>query len=105
MAINFEEIRDIAKQKILEKKKRTLNVELTEQEKENVQFYVSELEKYIAQYASRGEQKFTYDCSELSPQVFRSIATTFKNRNPLFFVMRNYGEQHLTIEWTGNNEV
>ena len=105
MPINFQEIRDLAKKKIQEKK--SLNAEklLTEQQKEDIKFLVTEMEKYIRQYAEQGKQSFVYDCSKLERHVFFALATEFVATNPNFFVTTRDGCQELTVDWTGKHEV
>lgn len=105
MAINFEEIRDLAKQRIEEEKSLNVEKELTQQDKEDIKFLVSEMEKYIKQYADQGKQTFSYDCSRLERHVFFALATAFVEENPNFFVTTLDGAQEMTVDWSGKHEV
>lgn len=105
MALDFNDIKELAKKRIQEKKNLNVKKSLTKKEKESVTFYVGEIEKYILKYAEDGKQVFKYDCSNLEKHVFHELAKAFKEQNKLFFVMTNDGCQELTIDWTGKNEV
>lgn len=105
MSLNFEEIKELAKKRIIEKEQKNKIEGLTELELNDIRFYVEELERYIFEYANKGKQKFIYDCSKLKTHVFYALAVTFKEGNPGFFVTTRGGCQELTIEWTGKNEV
>jgi hypothetical protein len=52
----------------------------------------------------QGKNKFEYDCGNLSPQSFMELATTFKEKYPLFFVLIRF-KQILVIDWSGKSEV
>lgn len=105
MPLVFEEIKNLAKRRIEEKQSLNKERPLTEKEKESILFFVTEMERYIRQYADQGKQKFTYDCSKLEVHVFHALAVEFKNQNKYFFVTTRDGCQELTVEWTGKNEV
>jgi hypothetical protein len=105
MPLVFEEIKNLAKQRIQEKENKTLNKTLTEDDKEQIEFYVAEMEKYVKDYANQGKQRFVYDCSKLKPHVFHALAVAFKEVNRYFFVTTRDGYQELAVEWTGKNEV
>lgn len=105
MALDFNDIKELAKKRIEEKKNLNVKKTLSKKEKENILFYVKEIEKYILEYAESGKQVFRYDCSKLEKHVFHELAKAFKEQNKLFFVMTNDGCQELTIDWTGKNEV
>lgn len=105
MTISFEEIRDLAKKVIAEKESLHLEKPLTEQQQKDIEFLVSEMERYIKDYASRGQQKFVYDCSKLERHVFHALARSFKEVNKNFFVTTRDGCQELTVDWTGKHEV
>lgn len=104
MAIEFSEIRDLAKKRIAEKTK-VIVKQLTENEIKQIDFLVGDMELYIKQYANEGKQKFVYDCSRLEKHVFHALAERFKEVNKYFFVTTRDGCQELTVEWTGKNEV
>lgn len=103
MAINFEETRDLSRQKIKEKEKKELP--LTEQQKSDILFYVQEMEGHIKTYANNGKQIFTYDCSKLDKHIFHALARAFKDENPDFYVCTKDGCQELTVDWTDKHEV
>jgi hypothetical protein len=105
MPLVFEEIKNLAKKRIEEKTNKAQNQVLTEDEKEQIIFYVSEMEKYVKDYANQGKQRFVYDCSKLKPHVFHALAVAFKDVNRYFFVTTRDGCQELAVEWTGKNEV
>lgn len=105
MAIKFEEIRDLAKERIVEQKSLDAEKPLTEQQKSDIAFLVTEMEKYIIEYADEGKQVFVYDCSKLERHVFHGLARAFVETNPNFFVMTRDGVQELTVDWTGKHEV
>lgn len=105
MALDFDEIRDLTKQKIREREEREHDATLTEQQKKDVEFFVNEMENYVNSYANVGKQSFLYDCSRLEKKVFRALADAFKAQNPHFFVMTKSGCQELTVDWSGKHEV
>lgn len=105
MPLVFEEIKELAKKRIEEKANKDKNKSLTQEEQEQIDFYVTEMERYIQDYANNGKQKFVYDCSKLKPHVFHALAAAFKQVNKYFFVTTRDGCQELTVEWTGKNEV
>jgi hypothetical protein len=105
MTLNFEETRDLAKQRIREMDSKENEKELTDQEKNDIEFYVSELERYVIEYANKGKQNFLYDCSKLEKHIFYSLARAFKDENPSFFVMTRGGCQELTVDWSDKHEV
>lgn len=104
MALDFNEIRDLAKQKIREQEALNEDKALTEQQQKDVEFLVSEMENYVKSYADSGKQSFLYDCSKLQRNVFRALADAFKAQNPHFFVMTKSGCQELTVDWSGKHE-
>lgn len=79
--------------------------ELTQKEIDRIEFYIEDMEKYIKDFAETGKYKFVYDCSNLPERVFFELATRFKQRNPLFFVVTQKKTQALTVDWSGKNEV
>lgn len=101
--LDFDEIRKIQKESV-SKKTKTTHV-LTEQEKDNIEYYVNDMARFIKKYAERGETKFMYDCSPLTEVCFLALAERFKSLNPRFFVVTQLGSQVLTVDWTGKNEV
>lgn len=105
MALNFEETRDLAKQRIKENDEAHSEKPLTQQDIKDIEFFVTEMEKYVKEYAERGKQVFMYDCSKLEKHVFYGLAAAFKAENPSFFVMTRGGCQELTVDWTDNHEV
>lgn len=105
MAIDFEQTRDLAKKKIREKKSMEGDKPLTEQEKNDIQFYVKQMEGHVQNYANQGKQTFVYDCSKLQRNVFYALAEAFKAENPEFFVMTRGGCQELTVDWSDSHEV
>lgn len=105
MALNFEEVRDLAKQRIREADPSENEKELSQQELNDIEFYVEEMERHIARYAEKGKQTFLYDCSKLEKHIFYSLAQAFKAENPSFFVMTRGGCQELTVDWSDKHEV
>lgn len=105
MPLDFEQVKNLAKQRIAEKQKNITDIPITDLDRSNIDFYVSDLEEYIRNYADEGEQKITYDCSKLKRHIFFAFANEFKLRNPLFFVVTSAGDQRLIVEWTGKSEV
>ena len=105
MALDFEETRDLAKQRIREKSALEGDKPLTEQELKDIEFFVKEMEKYVRDYANKGKQTFLYDCSKLERNVFYALAAAFKAENPEFFVMTRGGCQELTVDWSDSHEV
>lgn len=103
MAINFEETRDLARQRLREKQRQELP--LTEQEKNDIDFYVQEMENHIKNYANEGKQTFMYDCSKLERHIFHGLARSFKDENPEFYVATRDGCQELTVDWSDKHEV
>ena len=101
--LDFDEIRKIQKASVSRKTK-TAHV-LTEQEKDNIEYYVNDIAHYIKKYAERGDTKFMYDCSPLTEVCFLALAERFKTLNPRFFVMTQLGSQVLTVDWSSKNEV
>lgn len=105
MSLDFEEIKNLANKRIEEKKIKLKPEELTERDRQNVDYYISQIEGYIRQYADEGKQKFVYDCSKLKLHIFHALAVTFKEKNGNFFVTTQDGCQEMVIDWTGKHEV
>ena len=78
---------------------------LTTSEKKAIPLYIKDMSSYIKKYAAQGKFKFEYDCSKLTDVCFEELGQQFKQKNPLFFIVMQYGTQILTVEWTGKNEV
>jgi TusA-related sulfurtransferase len=78
---------------------------LSTNEKKAIPLYIKDITSYIKKYAAQGKFKFEYDCSKLTEVCFHELAHQFKQKNPLFFVVKQHYTQILTIEWSGKNEV
>ena len=103
--LDFESVKQTAKQ--AEKKlllNKTNNI-LTTAEKKAIPVYINDIVSYVKKYAKQGKFKFEYDCKNLTNTCFFELATEFKQKNPLFFVMTDSHMKILTVEWTGKNEV
>jgi hypothetical protein len=103
--LDFESIKQTAKQA---EKKLLLNKSsdtLTSAEKKAIPIYMNDIISYVKKYAKQGKFKFEYDCKNLTNTCFFELATEFKQKNPLFFVMTDSHMKVLTVEWTGKNEV
>jgi hypothetical protein len=103
--LDFESIKQTAKQA---EKKLLLNKSsdtLTSAEKKAIPVYMNDIISYVKKYAKQGKFKFEYDCKNLTNTCFFELATEFKQKNPLFFVMTDSHMKVLTVEWTGKNEV
>lgn len=103
--LDFESIKQTAKQA---EKKLLLNKSsdtLTSSEKKAIPVYMNDIISYVKKYAKQGKFKFEYDCKNLTNTCFFELATEFKQKNPLFFVMTDSHMKVLTVEWTGKNEV
>lgn len=105
MALDFEQTRDLARQRIREKQALEGDKPLTEQQKKDIEFFVKEMERYVQDYSNKGKQTFVYDCSKLERGVFYALARAFKDQNPSFFVMTRGGCQELTVDWSDKHEV
>lgn len=105
MALNFEETRDVALKIIREREALENYKTLTEQQQKDVIFLVSEMERYVSEYANKGKQVFTYDCSKLERHVFHALARAFKDDNPDFYVETRDGCQELKVDWSDKHEV
>lgn len=103
MALDFKQTRDLAKKRIAEKEEKIKP--LTEQQKNDIQFFVGEIENYIKKYAESGKQTFLYDCSKLEKHIFYALARAFKDENPDFYVSTLDGCQELTVDWSDKHEV
>lgn len=103
--LDFESIKETAKQAekniILNKTANTL----TSAEKKAIPIYINDIVSYVKKYAKQGKFKFEYDCKNLTNTCFFELATEFKQKNPLFFVMTDSYTKILSVEWTGKNEV
>jgi hypothetical protein len=102
--LDFESIKQTAKQA---EKKLLLNKSsdtLTSAEKKAIPIYMNDIISYVKKYAKQGKFKFEYDCKNLTNTCFFELATQFKQKNPLFFVMTDSHMKVLTVEWTGKNE-
>lgn len=102
MPLDYNEIKQKTKAFVKEEKKEE---ELTQKELVKIQSYIEDMELYIASFAEEGKDKFVYDCSKISARLFHNLCIAFKQQNPLFFVLCDYGIQKLTIEWHGKNEI
>ena len=103
--LDFENIKQVAKEA---QKKLLLNKTsdtLTSAEKKSIPVYMNDIVSYVKKYAKQGKFKFEYDCKNLSNTCFFELATQFKQKNPLFFVMTDNHMKVLIVEWTGKNEV
>lgn len=105
MSIDFEEIKNLAKKRIAEKQIKLKPEELSERDKENINFYITQMETFIRKYADEGKQQFIYDCSKLKLHVFHGLAAEFKKRNGNFFVTTRDGCQEMVVDWSGSHEV
>lgn len=103
MSLDYKEICQVTKKAVNVLKNE--DVPLTDKEKDRISFYIEDIETRIAEMAKTGKNKFLYDCSKLSKKVFIELAVQFKNKNPLFFVVQDYGIQMLTVKWAETNEV
>lgn len=103
MALDFEQTRDLAKKRIAEKEEKIKPI--TEQEEQDIQFFVREMEDHIKKYAESGKQTFLYDCSKLEKHIFHALARAFKDENPDFYVATQDGCQELTVDWSDKHEV
>lgn len=105
MSLNFEETRDLARNIIREREAIENFKTLTEQQIKDVAFWVTEIERYVKDYAKKGKQVFTYDCSKLERHVFHALARAFKDENPDFYVETRDGVQELKVDWSDKHEV
>ena len=103
MALDYSAIREKTKKANHVIKK--LDVPLTQKELDKIQYYIQDMEENILQLAEQGKDKFTYDCSKISEKMFLELAVQFKQRNPLFFVLKQNFLQTLVVDWTNKNEV
>lgn len=101
MPLDYESIRKMTKEKNVVK---TQEVPLNEKELKRVQYYIEDIEYNILGLAESGKDKFSYDCSKLTPKMFKEIVIQFKTKNPLFYVTSNSVTQLMTVEWHGKNE-
>lgn len=101
--LDFEQIRELQKKSAA--KKKVVEATLTQQDLDNIEYYVNDMANYIRKYAAKGDTRFQYDCSPLSEVCFFALAQRFKELNPKFFVMTQRGQQVLTVDWSGKNEV
>jgi len=102
--LDFEKIKETAKEA---QKKLLLNkteVGLTSAEKKAIPMYINDVVVYIKKYAKQGKFKFEYDCKNLTSNCFIELAKEFKERYPLFFVVTDHGTKTLIVEWTGKSE-
>jgi hypothetical protein len=103
MGLDYSAIREKTKKANHVIKK--LDVPLTQKELDKIQYYIRDMEENILQLAEQGKDKFTYDCSKISEKMFLELATQFKQRNPLFFIVQQNFLQTLIVNWSGDNEV
>lgn len=78
---------------------------LSQEEIESIPEYINDISKYIKSYARQGKFTFKYDCTNLSKLCFAELANQFKQKNPRFFVLTDFGTRILTVDWSGKNEV
>lgn len=101
--LDFEKIREKAK-----KARQALIVAekpITPGELKSIPIYINDISRYIDKYASQGKDEFDYDCSKLSKACFIELATQFKQKYPMFFLVMNSKTQMLKINWSGKLEV
>lgn len=103
--LDFEKIRETAKRVQKEKQIGTTAAALTASEKRAIPIYIKDMIAYIKKYASQGKMKFEYDCEKLTPICFNELATQFKQKYPMFFVLVHSKDQTVVIDWTGKHEV
>lgn len=102
MPLDYNQIREKTKSTIKQEQKED---EYTQKDLDKIESYIEDMEFYISSFAEEGKDKFVYDCSKISVKLFKKLCIEFKQRNPLFFVLCDYGIQKLTIEWHGKNEI
>lgn len=78
---------------------------LSDEEIKSIPEYILDISKYIKSYAKQGKFNFKYDCTNISKLCFAELARQFKEKNPRFFVLTDFGTQILTVDWSGKNEV
>lgn len=110
VVLDFEQIKKLtldAKKKAAESRKviPKEKIVLTDEENKQVIKWTKELEKYVQQWATKGEDKFLYDCSKIPFYLFKEIAQCFKEKNPKFYVETHDGTQMIVVMWHGKNEV
>jgi hypothetical protein len=78
---------------------------ITQTELKSIPLYMNDMARYIKKYATQGKHIFEYDCSKLSKACFVELATQFKQKYPMFFLVMNSKTQILMVDWSGKNEV
>ena len=101
--LDFHKIQQTAKNAI--KMTEVGDKPITQAELRSIPTYINDICRYVKKYASNGKMKFEYDCSKLSKACFSELATQFKQKYPLFFLVMNFKTKMLTVDWSGKNEV
>lgn len=100
--LDFEEIRKLS----LEVRKRKTSEEtLSEEDIKEIPLLVEDMVKHIKRYAKSGKTEFRYDCSKLSKTLYHATVEEFKRINPKFFVVNDYGQQMIIVDWSNKQEV
>lgn len=104
MSDNFyDKIRNVTKNTL--SKKDEFEEEITPEEDERIEYWVEDMVSHIEKRAASGRKTFSYDCSKIRRQIFLELSHRFKIRHSEFMVIRDEAKQHITVDWTGNNEV
>lgn len=101
--LDFDKMHQTAKKAVT--KTAAIEEALSEEEIDSIPEYLYDMSKYIKSYARQGKFNFKYDCGNISKLCFAELAKQFKEKNPRFFVVTDFGTQILIVDWSGKNEV
>jgi ABC-type uncharacterized transport system substrate-binding protein len=99
----FDEVMEITTR--AHKKKTEKVHEFTAVEHERLDYWVDEMVEHVKKRATNGKHDFSYDCSQISKQMFEELASRFKKKHSKFMVIKDGGLQHITIKWKNSYEV
>lgn len=85
--------------------KSSVEEDTTVYSKDQIQPLIEEACKKIVEYAEHGYTEMEYDCEKWTKNFTKQFATMFKTQNPEIIVIHNAGTNHLTFDWSGENEV
>lgn len=106
--LNAHQLKELATQKRKEKENTTVTKDTTNLLSPTLlEKMISEMEAFTTQFAEEGEFFFFYklDQPEVTSQMILQLAEEFKRRHPHLFIVQNFGEKLICVDWSCKHEV
>lgn len=97
----YENIKKLSENSQVKEKEKPV---ITQEEQENIDFWISEMARHIELQAKKGLKHFVFDCSRMERYLFLETAHQFKQKYYLFYVLKDGGRQYITIRWSEDYE-